>query len=64
MLAGAWASLVVAVGSFAIGFLRGGVILLYVAILAGAASMVLAVGFLLRGRGRSPAVPHPDERER
>jgi hypothetical protein len=51
VLAGAWAALVVAAGAFVIGFLQGGLVLLYVAIAASAISMTLVVGYLLRTGG-------------
>jgi len=50
VLVAAWASLMLAVTAFVIGFLQGGVILLYVAIAASAAAMALVVGYLLRSK--------------
>jgi hypothetical protein len=56
VLVGAWVALVVAAAAFVIGFLQGGLVLLYVAIAASAVSMTLVIGYLLRpgrsGRGR------------
>jgi hypothetical protein len=53
VLAGAWAALVAAVAAFVIGFLQGGLVLLYVAIAASAVSMTLVVGYLLGATSRS-----------
>jgi hypothetical protein len=53
MLVAAWAALVLAVSAFVVGFLQGGVILLYAAIVASAAAMTLVVGYLLKRRGRA-----------
>lgn len=54
MLAGAWAALVGAAVALVVGFLQGGLVLLYLAIAASAASMTLVVAYLL-GTGSSGA---------
>ena len=57
MLASAWTALVLAVAAFLIGFAGGGidfargwVVLLYLAIVASVAAMVMVVAYLLRRR--------------
>ena len=58
MLAGAWAALVGAAVALVIGFFQGGLVLLYLAIAASAASMTLVVAYLLRpgsSRGGRPS---------
>jgi hypothetical protein len=71
VLASAWTALVLAVSAFLIGFAGGGidfargwVVLLYVAIVASAAAMVMVVAYLLRRRtawrrGADPGSPGP-----
>jgi hypothetical protein len=48
VLAGAWGALVVAAVALVIGFLQGGLVLLYLAIAGSVASMTLVVAYLLR----------------
>jgi hypothetical protein len=50
VLVAAWAALVLAVTAFVFGFLQDRMILLYGAIVASAAAMILVVGYFLRGR--------------
>jgi hypothetical protein len=53
LLIGAWASLVVGALAVVAALLRGGLLLLYVAIGASALAMTLSVAYLLRGSGRT-----------
>jgi hypothetical protein len=62
LLIAAWAALVVGAVAVVAALLRGGLLLLYVAIGASVIAMTLSVGYLLKGRSGTAATPGTEER--